>query len=113
MAIGADIASAHPAMVGTIRLWTEVRVRVDNPSETSGEGNQGGRARRLGASVGFLLTGLAERFVEESAEGFGLFGAFTPALVGFKGRLRRTGWVVGQPDMDEEEINTRATSRHW
>ena len=54
LAIGADIASAHPAMVGTIRLWTEVRVRVDNPSETSGEGNQGGRARRLGASVGFI-----------------------------------------------------------
>jgi hypothetical protein len=114
MPIGADVAASEPAVVGAIRIGTEVSLGVDSAPASSGEGNQGrGRARRRGAFVGSLLTGLAERFVEESAEGFGLFGAFTPALVGFKGRLRRTGWVVGQPDMDEEEINTRATSRHW
>ena len=36
MAIGADIAAAQPAMIGTIRLWTEVRVGVDSPSATPG-----------------------------------------------------------------------------
>lgn len=36
MPIGADIAAAQPAMVGTIRLWTEVRVGVDSPSAPLG-----------------------------------------------------------------------------
>jgi len=95
LAIGADIASAHLAMVGTIRLWTEVRVRVDNPSETWGEGNQGEASSAPWGVVGFLLTGLAERFVAEDGEGVGRYGAFAPALVGFERRLRRTEWFVG------------------
>lgn len=36
MPISADIATAQPAMVGTIRLWTEVRVGVDSPSAPLG-----------------------------------------------------------------------------
>jgi len=88
-------------MVGAIRLWTEVSVRVDNPSATAGEGEHGrGRAWRLGTFVGFLLTGRAERFVDEAGERFGLYGAFSSALVGFKGRLGEE--LVGPPDMNEE-----------
>ena len=36
LAVGADIAAAQPARIGTIRLWTEVRVGVDSPSATLG-----------------------------------------------------------------------------
>jgi hypothetical protein len=101
LAIGAEIASTSPALVGAIRLWTDVRVRVDHPSATAGEGEHGRRrARRLGTFVGFLLTGRAERCVEKAGEGCGLFGALTSALVGFQGRLGEE--LVGPPAMNEE-----------
>jgi hypothetical protein len=103
MAIRTEIAATAPAVIGAIRIGTEVRAGVDSASASSGEGKKGRwRARRLRAFVGSLLTGLAERFVEESGEGFGLFGAFALALVKCQGRLRSTRWVVEQSDMDEE-----------
>ena len=37
MPIGADVAAAAPAVVGTTGVWTEVRVRIDSPSAPSGE----------------------------------------------------------------------------
>ena len=81
MPIGADIAAAQPAMIGPIRLWTEVRVGVDSPSATSG-GRDDWRcaARRLGLRIGCLFTGGAQRFVDESGEGFGLFGLHTTSV---------------------------------
>src|SRR6266571_6371410 len=37
MPMGAAGAAAAPAVVGTIGVWTEVRVRIDSPSAPSGE----------------------------------------------------------------------------
>ena len=103
MAIGTDVAVSQPAVIGTIRLWTEVSVRVDNPSATSGEGDhRRGRTRRLRTSVGSLLTGRAERFVEEADEGCGLFGAFASGRIGLAGSVRGDPGVVGPPDMGDE-----------
>jgi hypothetical protein len=46
--------------------------------------------------------GLAQWFMDEPSERRRFFGAFAAALMGLEERLRRTGWVAGQPDMDEE-----------
>ena len=99
--ISTDVAASEPAVIGAIRIGTEVRVRVDGAPSPSGEGHDGRwRAeRRLGVWIGPLLTGLAEGLVDQSGEGFGFFGAFASALVGFKGQLGRGGWLVGPPDM--------------
>jgi hypothetical protein len=89
MPIGAEVATAEPAVIGAIWSRTEVRVRVDSPSATSGERDHGRwRAGRLASCIGHPLTGCAERFVDEPSEGFRLFGAFTPGLVGLEGPVR-------------------------
>jgi hypothetical protein len=104
MTVSADVAAAESAMGGTIRLGTAVGVRVDRPSATSGEGDhRWGRSRGLGASMSPLLTGLAERFVEEPSEGLRLFGALTPGLIGLQGPVRCGPGMVGPPEMDHEE----------
>lgn len=91
-------------MIGAIRSRTEVRVRVDSPSATSAERDHGRwQAGRLGSCIGHLLTGLAEQFVNEPSEGFRLFGAFTPALVGLEEPVRCGPGMAGPPDMDHEE----------
>jgi hypothetical protein len=113
MTVRADVAAAEPAMVRTIRLGTEVGVRVDRPSATSGEGDhRWGRSRCLGASISRLLTGLAERFVEEPSEGLRLFGAFTLGLIGLKGPVRCGPGMVGPPEMDHEETK-RPPAESW
>jgi hypothetical protein len=72
-------------------------------SAPSGEGEESRwRPCCLGAGIDALLTGLAERFVDEPGKGLGLFGAFASALVGYEGRLGHGEWLVGQPEMDEE-----------
>jgi hypothetical protein len=90
-------------MVGTICIGTEVRSGVDSPSATSGEADdRRWQARCLGVDIGSLFTGLAQRFMDEPGERLGFLGAFAATLMGLEERLRRTGWGVGQPDMDEE-----------
>jgi hypothetical protein len=103
MTVGADIAASKPAVIGTIRIGTKVSLGVDGAPAASGEDDyRGWRARRFGAGMGLLLTGLAQRFVDEARKGCGFCGTFASAFVGFGRRFRRTGWVVGQADMDEE-----------
>jgi len=41
MPIGAEVAASEPAMVGTIRGWTEVRLGVDSPLASAGEADEG------------------------------------------------------------------------
>jgi hypothetical protein len=41
MPIGADVAASEPAMVGTIRIGTEVRAGVDSPPASAGEADEG------------------------------------------------------------------------
>jgi hypothetical protein len=103
MAIGAEIAAAEPAIVDAIWIGTEVRLGVDGAPASSGAGDEGRwRAWCLGVFVGSLLTGLAERFVDEARKGLGFCGTFTSAFVGFGGRFWCTGRAVGPPDIDEE-----------
>ena len=65
MPIGADVAASEPAVIGAIVIRTEVRQGVDGAPASSGEGEQRRwRAGRLGARIGSLLTGFAERFVD-------------------------------------------------
>jgi len=110
MAIGADVAAAEPAPVGTIGSGTKVRVGVDTAPASPGKGDHGWRRlRRLGTPIGFQLTGLAKRFVDQPDERFGLFGAPASTRLGLQGGIRHTRWVVGQPDMkkqaDQDENN--------
>ena len=98
-----DVATSEPAVIGAIVIRTAVLRGVDGASAPSGEGEESRwRPCCLGAGIGALRTGLAERCVDEPGKGLGVFGAFASTLVGFEGRLGRTGWFVGPPDMDDE-----------
>jgi hypothetical protein len=80
-----------------------VRSGVGRAPTSSCEADEGrGRAGRLEAGIGFVLTGLALRFVAEPGERLGFFGASASALMGLEERFGRTGWVVGQPDVDDK-----------
>jgi hypothetical protein len=80
-----------------------VRSGIDSASASSREGDEGRwRAGRLEAGIGPVLTGLAQRCVDEPGERLEFFGASASALIGLAERFGRTGWVVGQPDMDDE-----------
>jgi len=103
MPIGADVAASKPAVIGTIRLRTEVSVGIDGALAPSSEADERRwRAGCLRACIGPLLTGLAQRFVDEPGERLGRCGAFTPGLVRLEGRLEGGAGIVGSPDMDEE-----------
>jgi hypothetical protein len=76
MAISAEIAAAEPALVGAIGIGTEVRSGVDGAPASSGAGDDWrGRAGCLGVCLSALLTGLTQRFVDESRKGGGLWSA--------------------------------------
>ena len=49
-----------------------------------------------------MLTGLAERFVEQPRKGFGGFGALASGLIWLERSLKCGARSVGPPDMDEE-----------
>ena len=69
-----------------------MRPWIDTPSATLGEADERrGRARCLGGSIGSLLTGRAQWFVDEARKGFGFCGTFASAFVGFGRCLRSTG----------------------
>jgi hypothetical protein len=101
--IRTDVAASEPAMIGASVIRTEVLRGVDGASAPSGEGEESRwRPCRLGAGIGALRTGLAERFVDEPGKGLGLFGACASALGGYEGQLGHGERLVGQPDMDKE-----------
>jgi|SRR5712691_7745165 hypothetical protein len=103
MPVGAEVAASEPAVVGAIGLWTEVRLRIDSPPASSGEVDAGRwQDRRLRARIGPLLTGLTQRFVNETAERLGHFGAFASEFVRLEGCLRCGVGIIGPPDMNDE-----------
>ena len=103
MPIGAEVAASGPAVVGAIRRWTEVSVRVDTPPATSGEADERRwRAGCLGTSIGALLTRLAERFVDQPRKRFGCCGAGSSGRIRLAGSVRCGPGVVEPPDMDDK-----------
>ena len=103
LAVGAEVAASEPAVVGAIGLRTEVRLGVDGAPASSGESDdRRGLTGCLGAYIGSLLTGLAQRFVHQPGKGLGFLRASASAFIGCEGRLGLGEWHVGQPDMDEE-----------
>jgi hypothetical protein len=104
MAIGADVATTEPAAIVATVMRAKVHVGVDGAPAAPAEGDHGwGRTVRLGTFISPLLTGLAQRFVNQPGEGLGGFGASTSGWSGRRERMRHTGWVVVQPDMKEQE----------
>jgi len=49
-----------------------------------------------------VLTGLAQRFVEQSRKGFACFGALALGLIRLERSMQCGSRSVGPPDMDEE-----------
>jgi hypothetical protein len=111
MPIGANVAAAEPAVIGTILIRTEMPRGVDgalaSPRE---EDHRRWRARGFGTRIEPLLTGLTQGFVEISGERFGLFGARAAGLVRLERHCRGGARSVGPPDMDEE--TTQHQSNH-
>ena len=82
MPIRTDVATSEPAVIGAIVIRTEVLRGVDGASASSGEGDhRRGRPGGLGASISPLLTGLAKRFVDQTGERLGFFGALASGFV--------------------------------
>ena len=70
ISIGADVAPCEPAVIGAIRLRTELLLRIDSASMSSGEEHhRWWRTGRRGTSIEAVLTDLAERFVEQPRKG--------------------------------------------
>jgi hypothetical protein len=62
----------------------------------------GRRSAEAVARLGFLLTSLAQRFMEVSGEGVGLCRAFTTRLVWLAGPLDGNAGGVGPPHIEHE-----------
>ena len=103
MPIGADVAAAEPAVIGTIVIRTEMPRGVDgalaSPRE---EDHRRWRARGFGTRIEPLLTGLTQGFVDISGERFGFFGAFGSRLIGLDRPGRCSSGWIGPPDMDQQ-----------
>jgi hypothetical protein len=68
-----------------------------------GKGDHGRRsAWRLAAGIGFLLTGLAEWFVDQPRKGCGGCGVHTTGLVRLARHLGHHTRIVGPPNMEEK-----------
>lgn len=103
MPLGADVAPSEPAVIGAIRFGTAVLLGVDRAAASLGEDHhRRWRTGCLGARIGSLLTGLAERLVDQPGKGLGVFGAFASGLGGLEGLARGGPGIVGPPDMDHE-----------
>jgi len=77
--------------------------RIDRPPTASSEGDhRWGRSRCRGASISPPLTGLAQRFVDQTGERLGFFGALASGFVRGEGEVGRVTGSVRAPDMDEE-----------
>jgi hypothetical protein len=67
-------------------IRTEMLRGVDSAAASPGaDPHRRERAGGLGARIGSLLTGLAERFVEQPRKGFGPLRALAAGRVGLKG----------------------------
>ena len=88
MAIGAEIAPAHPAAIGTVRVWAEMGGGVDLAAAPSRRHDaRWWGAGSLRAEVAGVLTGVAGRLAGEARKGFRLTEVLTPWWR--RGRWRR------------------------
>src|SRR5262249_14887876 len=79
MAIGAEIAPADPAAIGTVGVRAEMGGRVDVAAASPRGHDTRGRSRGgLWARVGGVLTGVAVRLGGEARKGCGLTLALGP-----------------------------------
>ena len=91
-AMGAEVAAAAPAPVGTPGGGATVRVGVDRARAASGKGDHGWRRPgRLGTRIGSQLTGRVQRLVEQAGARLEVFGTSTSRPRGLKGCMRHTG----------------------
>ena len=101
--IGAEVAASEPAMVGTMRGRTEVRLGVDSPLASAGEADEGRwYVWRLGACCGPLFTGFTKRFMDESRKGFGGWGARASGWGRLAGHLGYGSRSVRPPNVHHE-----------
>src|SRR5215510_16280355 len=102
MAIGAEIAPAHPAAIGTVWVWAEVRRGIHLAAAPSRGHDARGRAcGGLWARVGAMRTGVAVRLGGEPCKGFGR--TLTRAPWGWGLRCRRAhGGVAGPCPLKHE-----------
>src|SRR5215472_4420042 len=79
MAVGTEIAPAHPAPIGTVGVGAEMRGGVDlAPAPPRGDDARGWSCGGWRLGVGRVLTGVAVRFVGEAHKRGGLTAALGP-----------------------------------
>src|SRR5215467_1546127 len=101
--IGADIAAAEPAVIGTSMSRTAMPRGVDRASAPPGEKHhRRGRAGGFGTRIDSLLTRVVQWFVEIARARFRLFGACASGCAGLEGRLGRWSGMTRPPDMYHE-----------
>jgi hypothetical protein len=111
MAIGTEIAPARPAPVLALRVWTEMRRRVDlAAAPPCGHETRWRSCGRLRAGVGGLLTGVAVWPVGETGKGLGRTLALWRRR--WRHRWRRARGGVAGPCPLEQEAQPEKSEQH-
>src|SRR5262249_9520328 len=112
MAIGAEIAPAHPAPIGTIRVGAEMHGGVDRTTAPARHDNAWGwSGGGLRAGSGGVLTGVAVRPFDEAFKGFRLTAPLRPWRWGGQGGRARRGGVTGPHPMDLDAQPDKSNQR--
>jgi hypothetical protein len=103
MAVGAQVAPAHPAPVGTGRVGAELGGGVDLTVASSRHDKPRGRSgRSLQVGVGSLLTRVAVRLYREARKGLEFTLTLGPSGGGFRCQWVRSSGVAGPYPMKHE-----------
>src|SRR5215467_5548971 len=103
MAIGAEIAPAHPAAIGTIWVGAEMVGGVDLAAAPSRWHKTRGRSGGgLWARVGGVRTGVTVRLVGEARKGFWLTLALGPWAWGLQCRRPHRSGLAGPRPMQHD-----------
>src|SRR5262249_1832257 len=90
-----EIAPAHPAAIGTVRVWAEMGGGVDlTAAPPRGDDARGWSCGGLRMGVGRVLTGVAVRLGGETHKGFRLAAARAPWGWGIPCRQARGNGVA-------------------
>ena len=103
MAIGAEIAPADPAPIGTVRVRAEMGGGVDLAAAPSRRHDARWRScGGLRARGGGVLTGVAGRLCGEARKGFGLTAPRAPWWRGLRWWRLRNGTVAWPRPLEQE-----------
>jgi hypothetical protein len=108
ISIGADVAPCEPAVTGAIRLWTELLLRVDSASASSG-----GAPGAVGREARLCSQASHSGLWSSPGKGLGSLERLRRSLSGLRDLCSVVLGVSGHQIWMRRQINTRAINRSW